>query len=85
MRYVVYILECADGSLYTGYTTNLSKRLKEHNNGTNGAKYTRSRRPVAVVYAESCATVSKALKREAAIKNLARAQKLLLIKFSPYE
>ena len=77
MNYV-YILECADGTLYTGWTTDVTKRLQAHNAG-DGAKYTRSRRPVVLKYAENCADKSTALRREAEIKRLTRAQKLKLI------
>ena len=79
----VYIVECADGTLYTGYTNNVTHRVQEHNNGRSGAKYTRSRRPVRLVYAEQCATLSDALKREGEIKRLSRAEKLLLIEGAP--
>jgi putative endonuclease len=75
----VYILECCDKTLYTGYTGNIEKRIYEHNNTRAGARYTRGRRPVKLVYVESCSTPSDALKREAQIKKLSRAQKLLLI------
>ena len=74
----VYIVECADGTFYTGWTTDVEKRLQAHNAG-EGAKYTRSRRPVALRYCEECADKSTALKREAEIKRLNRAQKLALI------
>lgn len=74
----VYILRCSDDSLYTGITNNLDKRLDAHNAGT-GAKYTASRRPVRVIYFEVQADRSAASKREAAIKKLSRAQKLMLI------
>ncbi len=77
MNYV-YILECADGTLYTGWTTNPERRVKTHNAG-KGAKYTRSRRPVKLVYTELCEEKSSALRREYEIKQLSRAQKLLLI------
>ena len=77
--YFVYILKCSDSSLYTGYTTNLPARLVEHNTGKNGAKYTRSRRPVKLVYSQVCRTLSSALKREAAIKQITRKAKLSLI------
>ena len=73
-----YILECADGSLYTGWTNDLAGRVKAHNAG-RGAKYTRSHRPVHLVYFESCATKGEALSREAAIKKMTRAAKLALI------
>ena len=74
----VYIAQCADGSLYTGMSTDVDRRIGEHNAGT-GAKYTRSRGPVQEVYREECEDRSAALKREAAIKRLTRAQKLRLI------
>lgn len=73
-----YILVCGDGSLYTGWTNDLEKRVKAHNAG-RGAKYTRSHRPVRLAYFESFATKEEALVREAAIKKLTRAQKLALI------
>ena len=74
----MYILRCYDGSLYTGWTTDLKQRVKAHNEG-KGAKYTRSRRPVELVYHEEFETKSEALKREAAIKRLSREEKLTLI------
>lgn len=82
MSHFVYIVRCADQSLYTGYATDVDKRLREHNGEVNikaAARYTRGRRPVALVYRESCETRSDALKRECAIKALTRAEKLLLI------
>ena len=75
----VYILECGDGSLYTGWTTDVEERVKVHNSGL-GAKYTRSRLPVKLVYVEEAIDRSAALKREAAIKKLTRRKKELLIK-----
>ncbi len=78
MNYV-YILECADSTLYTGWTTDIQKRLKAHNTG-KGAKYTRSRRPVKLVYTETFELKSDALRREYQIKQLSRVQKLSLIK-----
>lgn len=78
MHYV-YIVRCRDGSLYTGYTTDVNRRVWEHNYGSKGAKYTRSRRPVTLVYSESYSTRSEAMKREYAIKHLSRADKLKLI------
>lgn len=69
-----YILKCADGTYYTGWTTDLARRIKAHNHGT-GAKYTRTRRPVCLVYAELHKTKSDAMKREAAIKKLSRKEK----------
>jgi len=73
----VYILECADGSLYTGIARDLETRLTAHNNGS-GAKYTRGRGPVKLVYQESAADRSTALRREALLKRLPRADKLEL-------
>ena len=75
---VVYILQCADGTLYTGWTTDLGRRLRAHNSG-QGAKYTRGRRPVCLVYHEEQATRSVAQRREAAIRRLSRVDKLKLI------
>jgi putative endonuclease len=80
MIYYVYILECADKTLYTGYTNYLDKRLKNHNEAKKGAKYTRSRLPVVLKYSEKFETLSEALKREIEIKNLTRKGKLELIK-----
>ena len=74
-----YILECKDQTLYTGYTTDLDRRLKVHNEG-KGAKYTKVRRPVKLVYHETFDNKSEALKREYALKQLSRKQKLALIK-----
>lgn len=73
-----YILSCADGSLYTGWTNDLEKRLAAHNAG-KGGKYTRSHRPVALAYYEEFSTKEEAMRREAAIKNLTRPEKLKLI------
>lgn len=75
----VYILRCADGTLYIGWTTDLAARIDAHNGG-RGAKYTRSRRPVQLVYAEACRSRSDALRREAAMKQLSRTEKLDLIR-----
>lgn len=80
MIYTVYIVRCKDKTLYTGYTNNLEKRIHDHNFSKTAAKYTRSRRPVKLVYSENFRTLSKALKREIAIKKLSRVEKLLLIK-----
>ena len=73
-----YILECADGCLYTGYTVDLEHRLKMHNAG-KASKCTRSRLPVKLVYYEEFASKREAMQRECAIKKLSRQQKLLLI------
>ena len=74
-----YILECADGTLYCGWTNHLKKRVEAHNAG-KGAKYTKSRRPVILVYYEEYETKSEALRREAAIKKLSRQEKLRMIR-----
>ncbi|MCE9643988.1 GIY-YIG nuclease family protein [Candidatus Parcubacteria bacterium] len=77
--YYVYILECADGSLYTGITTDVERRFEEHKAGTGG-HYTRSRSVTEIVYTEKQPDRSSASKREAEIKRLPKAKKLLLIK-----
>jgi len=77
--YFVYIVECADKTLYTGYTNDLEKRIKTHNEAKTGAKYTKARRPVALKYFEKLPTLSEALKREIEIKKLTRRQKLSII------
>ena len=77
----VYLLRCADGTLYTGYTDDPVRRTKVHNAG-KGAKYTRTRLPVELVYQEACADKSAALRREYEIKQLTRVQKLKLIEQS---
>ncbi|BCJ88456.1 GIY-YIG nuclease family protein [Effusibacillus dendaii] len=74
----VYIVECKDGTLYTGYTVDIKNRIKMHNNGS-GAKYTRGRQPVNLRYVEPCFDKSTALKREKQIKKLNRKQKETLI------
>lgn len=76
----VYIVECADGTLYTGYTNNVFRRVTAHNSGgCESAKYTRSRRPVKLVHYETYPTKSDAMKREAAIKALSREEKIKYI------
>jgi len=77
-----YIIRCADDTLYTGVSNDLDKRLEQHNLG-NGAKYTRGRLPVSLVYSEKCADRSTALKRECEIKKLTRSQKADLIASPP--
>ncbi|MGI6211185.1 MAG: GIY-YIG nuclease family protein [Anaerovoracaceae bacterium] len=72
-----YILKCADGTLYTGWTNDLARRLAAHNSG-KGAKYTKSRLPVELYYFEQFETKEEAMKREAAIKKLTRAEKIRL-------
>lgn len=76
--YYAYILRCCDGSLYTGYTDDPARRETVHNSG-KGAKYTRSRLPVQLVYTESFETKGEAMHREAEIKRLSRQEKLALI------
>ena len=75
----VYIVECADGTYYTGITTNIERRILEHNYSFKSAKYTRSRRPVRLVYEESHADRSLASKREYQIKKMKRKDKVSLI------
>lgn len=76
-KHFAYMLLCADGSIYSGYTTDPKRRTGVHNSGS-GAKYTRSRLPVKLVYSEDFPTKSEALKREAALKKLSHAEKLAL-------
>ena len=78
-KWYIYILRCADNTLYTGSTDDVERRVAVHNSG-KGAKYTRGRTPVEVVYTEECESCSAALKREYAIKQLSRQEKLQLIK-----
>lgn len=75
--YFAYLVRCADGTLYGGYTTDLQKRLAAHNSG-RGAKYTRSRLPVELVWWEECETREAAMSREWHVKRLSRAEKLKL-------
>ena len=77
-RWVVYVMRCADGTLYTGNTTDVVRRLQQHNAGT-ASKYTRARRPVALAYRETAKTHGDALRRELAIKKLSRAAKDALL------
>ena len=78
-QWFVYILRCGDGTLYTGITSDIEKRFKAHSSG-KGAKYTRGRGPLNLVYKEACVDHSAALKREAEIKKLSREEKEKLIK-----
>ncbi len=73
-----YILQCKDDTFYTGWTNNLEKRIKDHNDG-KGAKYTKARRPVKLVYYETYETKKQAMKREYEIKQLSRKEKIVLI------
>ncbi|MBI4138446.1 MAG: GIY-YIG nuclease family protein [Candidatus Wildermuthbacteria bacterium] len=81
MKFHVYIVECADQSLYTGCANNLAKRLKEHNQSKRGARYTKARRPVMLKYTEAFTNIKDARKREAEIKRWSRKKKLNLITF----
>lgn len=78
--YHLYILRCADTTLYTGITTDLARRIREHNGGTQGARYTRSRRPVALVYAKTFRNRSMASRAEYRIRHLSHAEKRALIR-----
>ncbi len=77
-HWIVYILECADQTLYTGITNDLDHRIREHEDG-RGAKYTRGRAPFKLLYSELHSSRSRALKREAEIKSFDRAMKLQLV------
>ena len=78
MAFYCYILECSDGTFYTGWSTDPQRRLSQHNRGSGG-RYTRSRRPARLVYTEELPDKSAALKRERAIKALSRQKKEMLI------
>ena len=80
-KWFVYILQCSDSSLYTGVTTDLERRVKQHNSG-KGAKYTKTRTPVNLVYHKDGYDRSSALKEECRIKKLSRKEKLILIKLN---
>lgn len=77
--YYLYILKCADDTLYTGITTDVARRVAEHNTGKKGAKYTMSRRPVSVVFSKKYKNRSKASQEEARIKKLTRLQKMQIV------
>lgn len=79
--YFCYIVECVDGSLYTGWTTDVARRVREHNAG-RGAQYTRSRRPVRLAYSEAAVDRAAAMRRERALKALPRRRKLAMIQAS---
>ena len=81
----VYMVRCADTTLYTGVTTDLARRVKEHNSSGAGARYTRGRQPVVLVYAEKCATRSMACKREHTLKKLDSSLKRRLITLQEME
>tara|TARA_B100000745_G_scaffold242943_1_gene165240 strand:- start:11449 stop:11694 length:246 start_codon:yes stop_codon:yes gene_type:complete len=80
MNHTVYILKCADNTLYTGYTIDVERRVSEHNSEKIGAKYTKARRPVELVYTEEFEFKGDAMRREIELKKLTRAEKLSLIK-----
>ncbi len=79
MKYFVYILKCADTSLYVGSTNDLERRIYQHNHSKSGAHYTKIRRPVELVYKEEHDTLNMARHREAEIKSWTRGKKLMLI------
>ena len=78
MKWFVYMLQCSDDTIYTGYTNDVDKRVAKHNKG-KGAKYTKGRRPVLLVYYEQHPTKSSAMKREYAIKQLSKDEKIKLM------
>ncbi|MEK7104169.1 MAG: GIY-YIG nuclease family protein [Patescibacteria group bacterium] len=80
MKHYVYILKCADKTLYVGCTNNLEKRLKQHNESKQGAHYTKIRRPVILKYSEEFKTLGEARTREAELKRLPHTKKLILIR-----
>ncbi len=80
--YFIYMLLCNDETIYTGITNDIARRVLDHNTSLRAAKYTRSRRPVHLVYTEEVRTKGEALKREAVLKKMTRDQKLILIKES---
>ena len=79
----IYILKCSDGTFYTGISTNISERVKRHNSG-HGAKYTRVRRPVDLIYSQKASSKSEAKKKEIGIKSLSRQNKERLIRGSGF-
>ena len=83
MTYFIYLLRCSDKTLYCGQTKDLKRRIKEHNDPDSKSKYTRTRRPVKLVYFEKYKTVNEALKREFEIKRMTKVKKEVLIKKNP--
>ena len=79
MKYFVYMVTCADGTIYTGYTKDILKRLEQHNTNTHGAKYTQTRRPVKLSFVEIVDSQREAILRELEIKKLPRKKKISLI------
>jgi len=84
LKYFVYMVTCADGTIYTGYTSNLTQRIDQHNSASSGAKYTRKRRPVKLSYYEILHSQGDAMRRERELKKLTRNQKLVLINSSSF-
>jgi putative endonuclease len=84
-QWFVYVVECSDGSLYTGITTNLKRRISEHNSSKKGAKYTKSRQPVELIYFETASNRSEATMREINIKKLSKKNKIQLIISNTYK
>ena len=82
--YYVYILQCSDKTLCTGWTSNVEKRVQGHSNGKDGAKYARAQRPVRLVYTETCSCLSEALKREVQVKKLSHGGKFAQETSTPY-
>ena len=80
MKWHVYMLKCSDDTVYTGITTDLNRRVEEHNSSLKGAKYTRARRPIELIYSEQHEDKSAASKREHEIKKFSRVRKLGLLK-----
>lgn len=81
IMYTLYVLKCSDGTLYTGITVDLERRIQEHNHSKLGAKYTRARRPVKTVYSKKFRNRSSASKEESRIKRLSRRKKLALMSY----
>jgi len=79
----LYVVQCSDGTLYTGVTTDIERRIREHNGSKRGAKYTSSRRPVTLVYIKDCKDRMHALREEYAFKSLSRKEKLKIIQKKP--
>ena len=79
MSWFLYVAQCSDGSLYTGVTTDVERRIREHNGSKRGAKYTRNRRPVKLVYSRVCKDRSEAQREEYKFKSLSRKEKLKII------
>lgn len=80
MMYFIYLLRCSDNSLYCGQTKDLQRRIEEHNSDNSKSKYTRSRRPVKLVYFEKYKTINETLKREFEIKKMSKVKKEMLVK-----